>query len=247
MRGGSCAGNRRRRMCATYLRHAGLRNPRTRASGQWRSCIHANCAIGGFSPTGLLSSARDWTSRMVPGRASVTSVSSAVFHPWHSRPVPRTGLPAWFLDGHASVASVSSAVFHPWHSRPVPRTGLTPPCSVGPGLAVKWIKPHAAARHSGFFVRFLAQAALGSAAHEKALPLRDRASSSSAQDWTRTSTAFRPHAPQACVSTNFTTWARGRKYRSVRQWARAILSRGAIRTGPRLSRPSWNTRRMRVC
>lgn len=215
MRGGSCAGNRRRRMCATYLRHAGLRNPRTRASGQWRSCIHANCAIGGFSPTGLLSSARDWTSRMVPGRASVTSVSSAVFHPWHSRPVPRTG--------------------------------LTPPCSVGPGLAVKWIKPHAAARHSGFFVRFLAQAALGSAAHEKALPLRDRASSSSAQDWTRTSTAFRPHAPQACVSTNFTTWARGRKYRSVRQWARAILSRGAIRTGPRLSRPSWNTRRMRVC
>ena len=34
--------------------------------------------------------------------------------------------------------------------------------------------------------------------------------SSGAQDWTRTSTAFRPHAPQACVSTNFTTWALGR-------------------------------------
>ena len=29
----------------------------------------------------------------------------------------------------------------------------------------------------------------------------------SARDWTRTSTDFTPHAPQACVSTNFTTWA----------------------------------------
>ena len=36
-----------------------------------------------------------------------------------------------------------------------------------------------------------------------------------AQDWTRTSTTFRSHAPQACVSTNFTTWARGGKYRSA--------------------------------
>ena len=60
-------------------------------------------------------------------------------------------------------------------SSQVPRTGLTSLRSVGPGLAVEWIKPDAAARPLGFSVPILAQAVLGSAGHEKAPPLRGRA------------------------------------------------------------------------
>ena len=42
------------------------------------------------------------------------------------------------------------------------------PGLVGPGLAVKWIEARFASRPWGFFVRVLAQASLGSDAHEKA-------------------------------------------------------------------------------
>ena len=85
--------------------------------------------------------------------------------------------------------------------------GLDRPRTVGPGLAVEWIKPDPLRGPGDFFAAVFARTSFGSASHEKAPPLRGRASSSSAQDWTRTSTPVKALPPQSSVSTNFTTWA----------------------------------------
>ena len=61
--------------------------------------------------------------------------------------------------------------------------GLDRPRTVGPGLAVKLIKPDPLRGPLDFFAAVFARTSFGSASHEKAPPLRGRASSSSAQDW----------------------------------------------------------------
>ena len=108
------------------------------------------------------------------------------------------------------IACPHSMSYHHYRFTKVPRTGLTSSDQVWP-----WSGSSPLSSLTVFFRALPCSSFAWQVGHEKALPLRDRARSPSAQDWTRTSTAFRPHAPQACVSTNFTTWARGRKYRSV--------------------------------
>ena len=61
--------------------------------------------------------------------------------------------------------------------------GLDRPRTVGPGLAVKLIKPDPLRGPLDFFAAVFARTSFGSASHEKAPPLRGRALSSCAQDW----------------------------------------------------------------
>ena len=95
-----------------------------------------------------------------------------------------------------------------WLGREVlKRTGLTSLWSVGPGLAVKWIEP-CSLRSLGLF-RARPRSSFAWLGRSRKSPDRFavRASSSSAQDWTRTSTPVKALPPQSSVSTNFTTWA----------------------------------------
>ena len=88
-------------------------------------------------------------------RARLASLDLSLFH------ALRRSSAAWLL-GREKPRRFATGLHHQ-----VPRTGSTSLRYVGPGLAVKWIKPGPLRWPRGFFMPFVAQALLGSSVTKK--------------------------------------------------------------------------------